>query len=320
MKNKDVVVSAPGSLMLFGEHAVLKGAAAIVASIDKRLLVGIRSRQDDLIKVNSSPFGLYETSLAKLSIEKPYTFLLAALIRLKGHFSGGLDIEIESEISSDIGLGSSSAITVALIRALTQLLTIDMSLEEMHQLAYQVVNDVQEYGSGADLAASLFGGVIYYRREPLTIEPLNHLFPLKVLYSGYKTPTQKVIRFVQEGYHRYPELYQKIFFAIDLCSLEAKNAIKKKEWAKLGQVMNINRGLMKAINIENRNLRILLDFLSEHPGILGAKISGSGLGDCVIGLVEEKSESFRFPDEQQYAGMEVIDVNICRRGVETEKA
>jgi len=319
MRNKDVVASAPGSLMLFGEHAVLKGAPAIVASIDKRLRVGIQSRGDDLIKIHSSPFGLYETSREKLLIEKPYTFILATLKRLNSHFSNGFDIEIESEISSRVGLGSSSAVTVSLIWALSHMLRLNMSLTDSHQLAYQVVLDVQGYGSGADLAASLFGGVILYRMEPLLIERLKNLFPIKVIFSGYKTPTPEVIKFVQESLKNYPELYQKIFDAIGHCSLEAKEAIEKKEWSKLGEVMNINRSLMKAMNIEDKNSRILLDFLLNCPAVLGAKISGSGLGDCVISLAEKELQHIGLPEVQDFDGMELIDVKLSRKGVKIEK-
>ena len=62
--------------------------------------------------------------------------------------------------------------------------------------------------------------------------------------------------------------------------------IEQENWLALGRMMNIQQGVMNALGVSTPLLNQLVDALKVLPGIYGAKISGSGLGDCIIGLGE----------------------------------
>src|SRR5690348_13669022 len=134
--------SAPGSLMLLGEYAVLYGKHAIVCAVDKRISVTLTPRGDDRIEIKS-PLGFYATDLYQLKVEKPFHFVLGVLKHYQAKMKRGCDIEIVSEFSDKVGLGSSAAVTVATIAALVTWLNIRVSPFDLMRQARTVVRQVQ---------------------------------------------------------------------------------------------------------------------------------------------------------------------------------
>ncbi len=63
-----------------------------------------------------------------------------------------------------------------------------------------------------------------------------------------------------------------------------RSAVDSADWSQLGQLMNLYQGLMDALGVNDATLSEMIWRLRAQPGILGAKISGSGLGDCVLEL------------------------------------
>ncbi len=69
--------SAPGTLMLMGEHAVLNGCHCLVAATDQRLHVYLKPRKDNIIRIQSN-LGEFEIPIDKLTIKEPFTFVLSS--------------------------------------------------------------------------------------------------------------------------------------------------------------------------------------------------------------------------------------------------
>ena len=306
--------SAPGSLMLMGEHAVLEGHHALVCAIDKRMTVIVSPRSDKEITITSA-LGYLETNLTNLTITLPFQFVCAVLIFFKKHLRNGCDIKIESEFSSTIGFASSSAVTVALLSALSMWCDVPYSEVNLMHHARKIIRSVQGLGSGADVAACVMGGMVAYRMRPFYAEKLAMLYPISVVYSGYKTPTVDVVKQVTQRFSQNKKLYQHICRAINTCVLEGIHAVKKSDWKQFGLIMNTQQGLMDALGVNSPRLADIVDQLREQPDILGAKISGSGLGDCVLGLgnVSSASMSFSTQDIRQ------IPVEMTSKGVYCEK-
>lgn len=286
--------SAPGSLMLLGEYAVLHGKHALVCAVDKRITVTLSPRADDKISLTSA-LGVHETDIASLQITAPFQFVLAVLKKFKKKIHLGCDITIAAEFSAELGFASSAAVTVATLSAVLAWLQLSMTAKELVRLARSIVREVQGMGSGADVAACVYGGMVQYRAQPLHIEKLVSQYPLTVVYSGQKTPTVKAIHFVNHFFASCPQIFKQICQAIDVCVLQGVTAIKKQDWAELGKIMDIHQGLMDALGVNTRALQSIVYTLREQPKILGAKISGSGLGDCVVGLGQLANE---IPNEQ----------------------
>ena len=304
--------SAPGSLMLLGEYAVLHGKFALVCAVDKRMTVSFAPRNDQKILITSQ-LGHLETTLATLSIQSPFQFVLAALSAYKKHFKQGFELVIESEFSDQIGFASSAAVTVATLAVINRWCDFSFSPEDLILKARKIIRKVQGRGSGADVAACVLGGMIAYRAQPFSVEKLPATYPLTVLYSGAKTPTAQAIQYVNNKFLQHPLLLKHIYQGIGVCSVDGIAAARQQDWAGLGNIMNIQQGFMDALCVNTPILNELVCELRRSPAILGAKISGSGLGDCVVGL---GSKDFSLPGSEI---LQLIPVTISSQGVLCEK-
>lgn len=300
-------VTVPGSIMLFGEHAVLHGKQAIVTAINYYLKVNLVPNSGRKITIISTPFGKHEVTFGKFKITKPYDYVLTAIKQYLPKIKTGFTLQIDAEFPANIGFGSSAAVTVATLSVLHLWLN-SKPIDQMklYRAGVKVVRAVQGIGSGADVAASVFGGVIAYKMQPVAIQRLSNALPLlTALYSGSKIATAKVVAVVKEKNKDFPKIFASLFEVMECCTQEAAKAILANNWLRLGKLMDIHQGLQDALGVNNANLSELIFKLRACPNIYGAKISGSGLGDCVIGLGKIKKGK-----------MQGIEVAVSASGVE----
>jgi mevalonate kinase len=301
--------SAPGSLMLLGEHAVLHGKLAVVCAVNRRARVTLAGRDDRKILI-SSALGDHETDLDSLAMNSKLKFVMAAILEYRGRFKTGFALEFRSEFSHTIGFGSSATITVITHAAIRQWLGDADDKHTLFDAARKTIRDVQGAGSGADVAASVFGGVVGYRAEPLEFFPFAVSRPLTAVYSGSKMPTPEVIAIVEARRKKEPEKFDAIFSAMERTSCDAMDALKTEDWQRVGVILNEAQSLMEAIGVSNEALAEIVRDLRADPGILGAKISGSGLGDCAVGLGRAR-------ENLRVGATFAVDIDPC--GVREEK-
>jgi mevalonate kinase len=304
--------SAPGSLMLLGEYAVLHGKHALVCAVDRRITVTLTPRTDTQIVITSS-VGNLTTTLADLTIAPPFQFVIATLKKFQRQLTSGCEIVIASDFSDKIGLGSSAAVTTALFAALTAWFEISLSANDMIKQVRAIIRSVQGIGSGADVAACVLGGLVVYKAAPFYVEKLPGNLPLTAAYAGYKTPTVTAVQQVNDFFAHHPGIFQKLCHAIDECATQGIASIKAENWQVLGKIMNMQQGLMESLGVNTPELAEAIVALRAHPDILGVKISGSGLGDCVIALGEANSLSF---NNNKLA---LIPIQMSTQGVRCEK-
>lgn len=268
-------VSAPGSIMITGEHAVVYGHRAIVAAVEQRATVEFTPTNDGQVRLRSEIAPPFEAPLDSITPEGPYRFVLAALAR---HPVQGADIAITSQINPTLGLGSSAAVTVATLGALYQHLGLVM--DGLHAEAHSIIRDIQGRGSGADLAASFHGGMISYCAAPVQISPLPDPPPLSLKYCGYKTPTAEVLQRVAERMEGNEVEFQKLYAIMGETADRAITAARGEEWAAFATALTAYQTHMEALGVSDDTLRGIIQEVAPTP----AKISGSGLGDCVVAL------------------------------------
>jgi mevalonate kinase len=312
-----VNASAPGSVMLFGEHAVLRNKLAISASVNKRMHVTLTPREDDEIHIHSA-LGEYHCTLNNINIEAPFQFVLASIKQFGSSLPSGFDLTIESEFSHTVGLGSSSAITVATLAAIHHWAGIRFDRHALFILARTVIQSVQGLGSGADVAASVFGGVIAYQMDPASITQLKHLPELSLIYTGSKKPTVEVVTLVNAQETENPAEYLQYFHDIEQCSLQAKDQIETGSWNELAKTMNTQQIIMKEMKLSTQAIDKLIDQALSENNILGAKLSGSGLGDCIVTLGKLTDNCFPKDEVQRNAGVRQINIELENKGVLVE--
>src|SRR3989338_1010930 len=313
--------SAPGSLMLLGEYAVLYGKPALVVAVNKRITVLLTPRTDSQIEIESSALGSYTTQLDRLIIEPPFQFVLGAVKYYHAKLQTGCHIKIISDFSDKVGLGSSAAVTVATLAALMMWLDTIVSPLTLMRQGRSVVRHIQNVGSGADIAASVYGGMGSYQTHPLHAEKISHVHPITVLYAGFKTLTTEVISHVEHRFLPYPELFRDITHSIGHCAAHGIQCARHEEWKQLGEIMTIQQGLMESLGVSTPLLDEMIADLRKIPQIVGVKISGSGLGDCVIGLGQLPSDytySSQYDDEAHRL-VQRIPLEMSLEGVQCEK-
>ena len=181
--------------------------------------------------------------------------------------------------------------------------------------ARSVIREVQGSGSGADVAASVFGGAVDYAVNPFKADKIDvKSLPIVVVYSGNKLATKDVIELVNEYFKNHPQIFEYVFNAIHVCTVMAIDAIKTGDLKQVGGLMNIHQGLQESLGVSNRTLAELIFTLRGFKTIYGAKISGSGLGDCVIGLGKIPKDTFPQTSEQKKIGVKQLDIVISESG------
>ena len=319
---KKIKVSAPGKLMLFGEHAVIYHWPCLVTAIDQRMRVWIKKKPGAKIEIEALDVGVagyarkVEDLGKKANIPKGVRFLEAATKNFfeKYEVQSGLKIRTKSEFSSAFGFGSSSAVTVGTLRGLGALFKIRLGKKQLFNLAYRTVLDVQGVGSGFDLAAAIWGRTVYFVTGGRTIVPLKiKKLPLVIGYTGIKADTPTLVHQVAQLRRRQPRLVNGIFDNIALLTQKAKSVLLKSDWQAAGELMNLNQGFLAALGVNTPELASLV-FAAREAGAYGAKLSGAGGGDCMIALVPERKKALVIRAIKK-AGGEYLDVESNAEGV-----
>lgn len=296
--------------MLFGEHAVLSGSAAIACAVDARLTVEVTQREDREIFIYSE-LGDLKTHLDYLSHDPVHRFVRAFIERWRGRLANGMDITIKSDFSHTVGLGSSAALSACIAAAFRALCNLPMKQRALLDEGLIVIKSVQGEGSGTDLVASIYGGTVLYRPDTRTITPLCDDLPIALYYSGYKLPTPKVIAKVRAERSEFPSLYDHLYRVMGECTQQATGAVRERNLKRFGRSMNIYHGLLDSLGVCDKTLSYMAYQLRDQ-GALGSKISGSGLGDCVVGLFDDHASIVELD------GFERLPVKISKSGIYVE--
>lgn len=299
-----IQTSAPGKLLLLGDYAVVYNNPCLVTAVDKRLYVEaeiIEADEDEII-----------TPQVKES-----RFVLETIAHFKNAFSirKSVRIRTQGDFSHQVGLGSSSAVTVATLDALNQLFDMKLEKRQLFDMCYAVTLSIQGVGSGFDIAAAVYGGTQYYVTGGKVIETVTLTkLPLVVGYSGIKADTPFFIRKVAEAFRHKQKELSDIFAEITLLVEEARVGLETGNFEKTGKCMTQNHYLLQKLGVSIPKLDEMVK-ASNQAGAWGAKLSGAGGGDCMIALVsDEKRDDVVRAIEK--VGGEVIHVGLNAKGVE----
>ncbi len=305
--------SAPGKLMLMGEHAVLRGRLALVCAVDQRISVELKPRRDREVTIQSM-LGRHRCDLDTLTVQEPFEFVLGVLVRYGARLPSGFELTIESQFPDTVGLGSSAAVTAATTAVVHAWLRESNDKRVVFEDSWSVIREIQGKASGADVAASVYGGIVGFRMSPLEIIELDGLYPITVVCSGTKAKTTEVITAVEDRHRRAPDRFEFLFDVMDRASQDAVEAIRNGVWAEVGLTMTIGQDVMQGLGVSNDTLDAIVGALRDDPGILGAKISGAGSGDCVVGLGTVKNPGFgyeRLPIQMDSQGV-IVELGVVR--------
>ena len=295
-----MLVSAPGKIILFGEHSVVYGKGAIASAIVLRTYTDGKLLNDKVIKIHANDLKIPGLSISfseeEIFLGTDYgkagfvvSYVKSAIDRVFNEYGSrkGFEISIRSDIPVGAGLGSSAAVVIPTLKLLSELLEMKLSNEEIAKMGKEVEFEVQGSSSGIDPAVSALGGGVYFKKGKIERFSAPNL-PLIVGYTGEKGSTKVLLEKVKALKEEYPGIVDNIMDAMEEIADKGRRILSDNgDLKELGSLMDINNGLLEAIGVSTKELSELV-FASRISGALGAKITGAGGGGCMYALAPNK--------------------------------
>lgn len=290
-----IEATAPGKVILFGEHAVVYGRPALAAPVTQLRARAVLEAGDGPDVGLIAPDLGRATTLAAARDTNP----LAATVRLVERRAGrtlppGVSVSVSSAIPIASGLGSGAAIAVAVIRALDAYFALGLSREEVSALAYETERLHHGTPSGIDNTVIAFEQPVYFVRQT----PANHIEtfrparPLRLVIAdtGVRSATKDVVSDVRRCWEADHDRFEAIFDACGRLAEAGRAALAVGDLASVGRLMNDNHAQLVAMTVSSAALDRLVE-AARAAGALGAKLSGAGRGGNLIALVTSESEA-----------------------------
>lgn len=283
--------SAPGKVILFGEHAVVYGQPAIAVPVTevaaKAIITPDPAAAPGSIHITAPQINL-EANLSDLPAADP----LAAAIRstldaLNIKQPPAFKLRVTSTIPVAGGLGSGAAVSVAIIRAVSAFLGHPLPDDQVSAIAFEVEKLHHGTPSGIDNTVITYNKSIYYVKDkPIETISIAKPFTLVIADTGISTPTKETVADVRDAWEGDPESYNNIFETIGYLASAARKSIEQGTNEALGPLMNTNHQLLQQLNVSSPELDKLA-LAARNAGAFGAKLSGGGRGGNIIALSPE---------------------------------
>lgn len=281
---------APGKIILFGEHAVVYGQPAIAIPVNR-----VNATAKIFPDLNIASGGIQIRALDinldchLTDLEKDHPLRKAVDLTLKRILlkqTPAFTIQIESEIPVAAGMGSSAAVAIAMIRALSAFLGAPLPADEISSLAYEVEKCHHGNPSGIDNSVIAYQRPVFFiRGKPIRFLDIKKPTHWIIADSGEKTPTRETVSAVSVLHASNTQYYDSIFEQMGAITQEAQWALSKGDVISLGGLMNENQRLLELLDVSNPHLESLIQ-AARSAGAAGAKLSGGGRGGNMIALVQ----------------------------------
>jgi mevalonate kinase len=267
VKRDRATASAPGKLILSGEHAVVYGHPALAVAVDRCTRVTLRRRP-----------GPTAISASTVQDARVLPGLLTVLP------VSGVGVEIESDLPVGRGMGSSAALAVAVVRAWAKLEGEDLDFAQTHARAFGPEQVFHGNPSGVDHAVSAMGGGVRYTKtadgpniQSVTLPDLR----LVVIDSGTAGDTGALVAGVTA---RRPGI-DPVLARIGALVGEVEGCLSCGGHG-LGPLLTANHTLLQEIGVSTTVLDDIVQTCLD-AGARGAKLAGAGGGGVVVALVDD---------------------------------
>lgn len=316
--------SAPAKVILFGEHFVVYGNPAMLASINRRVTVDARMIDQSKVVIRSdigiageysnSHFKKLEGGNETKTMLDPLHNATRQIVPARNK-KAGIELVISSTVPPGIGLGSSAAACVATVAAVNSLFQKKPSKQKICELAIESERIVHKNSSGADCYVSTFGGLIHYSKTR-GFKKIRAKDPLVLVVAstGVRHSTGDLVASVKKFKDRNHSLFKSFAErAADICA-QAQRAMAAGRRERIGELMNMNQAILREIGVSHYKVDDLIDICTK-AGALGAKITGAGGGGAVIAIAASRQDTAKIASRTIAAGYESFEVEIDGKGL-----
>ena len=285
--------SAPGKIILFGEHAVVYNRPALAVPVNQvHADVEVSDSSRAGIWIHAPVIDLH-AELTSLPADHPIGSVILKLFQLfEISQTPNLEINISSTIPVAAGLGSGAAVSVALTRALSSFLSHPLSDDEINPLVFEIEKLHHGTPSGIDNSVITYNMSVYFiKGQPIETFKTGKPFTIVIGDTGIPALTKESVGDVRRLWLKDTVHFENTFNEIAQISLIARRSIESGRPELLGELMDHNHELLQEMTVSSPELDCLVT-AAKDAGALGAKLSGGGRGGNMIALVDQaKAES-----------------------------
>jgi len=270
--------NACAKIILFGEHAVVFGKPGIAIPV-----LDLKTN----VEINSSDEFSYDTSFQLNFDQRKKVDELFELLFEKLNIELNINVKINSNIPIASGLGSSAALTIAIIRGLNNHFNLDLLVDNINELAYECEKIFHGTPSGIDNSVICYEKPVYFQKgkEIEFIEPGCNM-QFVIIDSEERSSTKDVVMDVKKNYDINPS-YKIIINEIEKLVINAKKQFIQGKLDILGDLMDRNHMFLKELNVSNDKLNDLVRKSRINGYSYGSKLAGAGRGGNIISLAKD---------------------------------
>ncbi len=311
---KKVTVSAPGKLHITGEHAVVYGKPSLIVATSLRLYVTL-SNQGEVSLAALRKKDAYIDAIAN-AFEKKYAKVLTP----------PCFITIDSAIPVGSGMGSSAALAVALIGALSVWHNEPWNVQAIHDSAYVAEKTKHKNSSGSDPAVSAHGGILWYRKELEFLKTLwllsfkipRTFSPFVLINTGRTESTGDLVQMVAEQKTRDEARFAELLSRIENVTKEITSALHDEREEAFCDGLRTNEQLLETMGVVSPSAQLLIRDIEKIGGV--AKISGAGGKNGGSGVVfASHPEPARIKKLAKQHGYPSFETQLGGAGVQREQ-
>ena len=291
--------TAPGKIILFGEHAVVYGKPAIAIPVSGMRASAWSETGENGLTINALDLN------EKFSItdeNNQFSVLAQSILAKTNQNEPNLTINLSSKLPQGSGMGSSAATSTAVCRALSGYLGVNLAENEISELVFDAEKVVHGNPSGIDNTVVAYEMPVYFIKgeKPETFEPGKKFF-LVIGDTGIEASTKETVSNVRDNWKKEPGLMDGYFDEIERITNQGKIAIEKGNEKIVGEMMDKNHELLNSIGVGHDKLEKLID-IAKDTDALGAKLTGGGGGGNMVALAKDKRNQKKIQDAITEAG------------------
>ena len=273
-------------IILIGEHSVVYGKPAIALPLSTVTVTASLQALDTHNQLIQSSY--YDGPLAKAPKSMQGICNLINFLLQKANQSDlNFILKIDSQLPAERGMGSSAAVTIAIIRAFANYFNWSLTKPQLLQLAQVAEKETHKNPSGLDAATSA-------STKPIWMVKGKEMYPLEINLnayllicdSGIKGQTKQAVSLVKEKLLNDPTTTNHHLDALETLTITARQQLAQNDVLGLGQTFDSAQEHLKALGVSSKDLDRLINLSRQH-GALGAKLTGGGRGGCFICLVND---------------------------------